>query len=325
VATRGIEDLKLVYLIFGEESLLLERALHRLRDRVAEVADLDFNFDVFDGETADAEAIAAAANTLPFASERRLVVVRNVDKMNAAAQARLADYAKDPAPTACVVFVAAKVPKNSRLYRAVDATGVTAEYKPPKRSEYPAWVQELLASKGRRITRDAAEALVRAAGRDLRRLEIEAEKLIAFAGERTELVLGDVEAAVAQTASTSVFDFLNALGARDCALAFRLLANLMRDGQEILAVHAMTLRHIRMLASVQALVRRGENRAAIAREVGMADWQLRNALDQAERYSSDELTHALRSAAECEARMKSGRGEPEIVFERWVVEVCRRS
>ena len=292
---------------------------------MATVADLDFNFDVFDAETAEAEAIVAAANTLPFASERRLVVVRNVDKMNAAGQGLLADYAKDPSPTACVVFVAAKLAKNSRLYRAVAAAGAVAEYKPPRRSEYPGWVQELLASKGRRIALDAAEALVRGVGRDLRRLEMEAEKLVAFAGERTDLVLGDVEAAVAQTAQTSVFDFLNALGERDCALALRLLANLMSDGQEVLAVYAMTLRHIRTLASVQALVRRGESRTTIAREVGMAEWQVRNALDQAERYSTGELTRALRSAGECEARMKSGRGEPEIVFERWVVEVCRRA
>mgnify|MGYP001794400759 FL=1 len=45
-----LTDLKPVYLIFGSEELLLERAVRRLRDRLAKIADLDFNLETFDGD-----------------------------------------------------------------------------------------------------------------------------------------------------------------------------------------------------------------------------------------------------------------------------------
>ena len=323
MAVKDIRELAPVYLIFGDEDLLLERAIRRLRDRVAEVADLDFNFDSFDGETAGAADVIAAANTLPFASERRLVVVRGVDSMRAADHALLADYAADPAPTACLVLVARKIPKNSRLYKAVDALGGIAEYRAPKRSEYPGWVTQLFAARGRTLSRDGAEVLVRFVGRDLRRLETEAEKIIAYAGERTALDRADVEVVVVRTASASVFDLLNALGARECATALEVLDALVRDGEQLLGIHAMCLRHIRQLVSARALVDRSDERGVVQRELRLQDWQARSLTEQARRFTPAELSRALRDGADLEARMKSGRGEPRIELEVWLVSVCR--
>lgn len=325
VAAKTIEDLKSVYLIFGEEELLLDRALRRLKDRIAEVADLDFNFEAFDGESADATAVVAAANTLPFASERRLVIVRDVDKMNAAGQSVLAQYALDPAPTACVVLVARKMRKDSKLYKAVQALGGVSEYRAPKRSEYPMWVVDLFAARGRRITTDGAVALVETVGRDLRRLETEAEKVLAYAGERTELTRDDVAGVVAETAPVSIFDFLNALGARECATALALLDDLISSGEDVMGIHVMTIRHLRSLVSARALADRGAAIGEVMREVGMAEWQARNAMTQARRFTPEELSGALRASATLEARMKSGRGEPRLLFEMWLVSACSSS
>ncbi len=323
MAVTSIEDLKPVYLIFGDEELLLERALHRLRQRVGEVADLDFNFDMFDGDSADATAVVAAANTLPFASERRLVVVRNVDRMRAADQAILTEYATDPAPTACVVLVAVKMPKNSRLYKAVDGSGGVAEYRSPRKHELPGWVVELFASKGKRVSRDGAEALVRAVGRDLRRLETEADKIIAYAGDASVIERADVEAMVAETAPVSVFDLLNAIGARECATALERLDDLLGSGEQLLGIHAMAVRHLRMLVSVKAMLDRGADRATIQREVGLQNWQAAAAVEQAGRFGAAELSGALRDAAELEGRLKSGQGDSRVLWEVWLAGLCR--
>lgn len=304
---------------------MLDRALRRLRDRVAEVADLDFNYEAFDGESADPHAVVAAANTLPFASERRLVVVRSVDRMDAAAQAVLTEYAQNPATTACLVLVAKKMRKDSKLYRTVDALKGVAEYKAPQRNEYTKWVTDLFAARGRRINADGAQALVRTVGRDLRRLETEAEKILAFAGDRVDLDRDDVESVVVGTTPVTVFDFLNALGARQCARALQLLDDLTANGEELMGIHAMTLRHLRQLIGVRALLDRGAGQQEVARGVGMADWQAKNAIEQAKRFTATELSRSFRDAATMEAKMKSGQGEPQVLFEVWLASVCHRS
>ncbi len=236
----------------------------------------------------------------------------------------LAEYAKDPAPTACVVLVASRIRKDSRLYKAVQALGGVAEYKAPRRSEYPSWVVDLFASKGHVMSHDGASALVRAVGRDLRRLETEAEKVIAYAGDRKDLSRDDVASVVAQTAPVSVFDFLNAVGARECVGALTLLGDLIADGQDLMGVLAMTVRHLRTLVSARALIDRGANQAEVQRAIGMADWQARTAMEQGRRFTAEELSRALRDAATLEAKMKSGQGDPRVLFEVWLVGVCRQ-
>jgi DNA polymerase-3 subunit delta len=322
MAAADLSDLKPVYLIYGDEDLLLERAVRRLRSRLAEVADLDFNLETFDGETADADDVIQAANTLPFMSDKRLVIVRNVDKLPSAGLNALADYANDPAESACLVLVARKIARNTRLFKAVDARKGAYEYKAPKRGEYPAHVALMFRERGRTVSADGAELLVRSVGRDLRRLQSEVEKVVAFTGQRTSLTREDVEAVISSTAPVSVFDLTDAVGARDCRGALRLLADLVGQGESVHGLHAMVVRHVRMLLSARALLDRGLPASALVREIGMAEWQARKVAQQAGRFSAEDLVAALRRAAEAELRMKTSQADARLVLERWIVGVC---
>lgn len=74
-------DLLPAYLAVGEDALKREAVIARLKARLGTMGDMAFNSDEFDGESAEGAAIAAACNTMPFASPVRLVYVRNVDKL----------------------------------------------------------------------------------------------------------------------------------------------------------------------------------------------------------------------------------------------------
>ncbi len=317
----SLSELRPVYLIHGGEDLLLQRAVHRLREKLASEADIDFNFDAFDGATADAEEIVAAANTLPFMSDRRLIVVWEVDRMNSAGQAALADYAADPAPHACLVLTAAKLSRSSKLFKAVSALKGVAEYAAPKRGEYPKWVIGLFREHGKAVGADAAEALVRAVGTDLRRLAIEIAKVCSFVGDVETISKEDIESVMSTTAPTSIFDFLDALGFRDCRGALRMLASLLGEGESLLGIHAMSLRHVRNLLSARSLLDRGSSTRDVSSLLGLQEWQGRNLVRQADRFEAGELMDALRAAAGAEEKMKTSQ-EARLAFERWLVGVC---
>lgn len=215
--------------------------------------------------------------------------------------------------------------KDSRLLKAVAASGWAFEYKAPTRAEYPARVVDIFATKGRTISLDAATALVRAVGRDLRHLDTEADKIVAYVGERTSVTRADVEATVIQTSPPSVFDFTNALGSRQCARALEVLDELLSEGEEPHGVSAMAVRHLRTLISVRAVLDRGGTKVDVQREVGMAEWQARSAIEQARNFTPHELSRALRDAATLDAKMKTGQGEPRVLFELWTIGLCKRA
>lgn len=320
MAVTRVEDLKPVYLIHGKDEFLLQAAVRRLRAMFEAVDPSQMDVDVFDGRQATGDEVVAAANTLPFVSPRRLVLVRNVDQMPASEHPPLVEYVASPASTTCLVLVGGGLAKNTRLYKALEAAGAVSEYGSPKRRELAQWAAKQVAEKGKRIRRDAADALVSAVGGDLRRIDAEAEKLVAYVGTRDVIELADVEAAVT-TAVPPVWSFLDALAARDATGAVTTARTLVVSGESPLSLLAAAIRRVRQLLSAKALIERGEQ-AAVARELGIQDWQARRLTKEARRFRESELVDALSSAAAAEADMKTSRGDAGLVLERWVLRVC---
>jgi DNA polymerase-3 subunit delta len=252
-------------------------------------------------------------------SDRRLVIVRDVDKLDAAALESLAAYARDPAPYTCLVLVASKISKNSKLYRAVAANGVAYEYVAPRKSEYAGEVVRMLAERGKRVSAGVAQAVVDLVGRDLRRLDTETEKLAAYTGDAAVVTAEDVAQVVAAGAAASVFELTDAVGERDTLRALRILRRLLQAGESPLGIHAMLTRHVRALVGARALAARGMGPDAMAPEIGMAPWLARNAVRQASRYEPAELARALAGLADAEEQMKTSSADAGLVLERWIV------
>ncbi len=108
-----------VYLIAGEDELKRETVMKRLFARLSKMGDMSFNSETFSGLTCTGEEVITAANTLPFASEVRLVVVNDVDKLKKADSELLVAYLKEPCETTVLALEGQKVAKNTRLYKAV--------------------------------------------------------------------------------------------------------------------------------------------------------------------------------------------------------------
>ncbi len=319
---KQLSEYKPVYLIVAEQDMLLNQAVDALKTSVAEVADLDFNLETFEGESFNADDVVAACNTLPFVSERRLVIVRGIDKLSKDASETLVRYAENPSPTTILALVGKKLAKNTRLYKIVDKLGGVIERKTPDAREFPRVVQDMFARAGKRVSLDGAEYLVNAVGRDMQRLSVEVGKTVSYVGDRTEVGLADVEEVASTTAKTSVFELGNALGNRDCGAALRLLNRLLGDGESVYGLHALALRQLRDLLSARALIDRGQDsQDDLAKALGRPAWQMRNLGSQARRFSSGELVALLQAAAASEAEMKTSR-DPRLAFERWIVKVC---
>ncbi len=320
--SQSASDLKPVYLILSDQEFLRQHALEKLRTRVAEVADIDFNYELFEGENASGDAIVGACNTFPFASERRLVVVRNVDKLSKDALDALTLYAENPAETTVLALSAEKLAKNTRLYKSVDKLGGVVERKTPKGAEFQRRVVQMAAEQGKSMSSDAAEALVAATGENLRTVSAELNKLISFVGKAERISRSDVEKVTSDTAKLKVWEFTDAVADRNCGRALKIASNLLGAGESVFGLHAMALRTIRDLIAARSLLDRGQGSASdLGKALGKPDWMVKRLPRQAAAFSATELSALLRAAAEGEGQMKTSR-DARLVFELWIVKVC---
>jgi hypothetical protein len=172
-----IEELNNVYFVYGDEELLVEQALTRLKNLFSAEADADFNMEVINALETGAEHVVDSAETIPLMASRRLVIARNVDKLSKKEQETIAAYLDRPNPATTLVLVAS-VPaagehRDSNIIKKVEgnalfkkATAVGGE--PLKFSWAPRgrqkktedWVTDEFKRRGKKIDGAARDMLV---------------------------------------------------------------------------------------------------------------------------------------------------------------------
>ena len=309
------------YLMVGGDELKQRTALDRLDKRLATSGEPEFNRDTLDGaNVTDAALLRSSLDTLPFASDFRLVVIRDVDKAPKAVRDMLADYLADPCPTTVLAMTCAKMPKNTRLYKAVEKIDPKAimDCAPKKRWELPTQVVGMARTHGAQMDPDAAELLVRLVGESTTMLDTEVRKLVTTLGERSHITAADVEANVTRVAEVRPWDFLDAVCQRDPRTAMRMLDEM--PSQSPIGLFTLTVSRLRELIAAKALAQRGTP-GALAQALGMQSWQVKNHATRARNYAMAELVGALRSAADCDQALKST-PDKTLAIQRWVLSFC---
>ncbi len=322
MAGKEPKPLLAAYLVTGADELKKETVIRRLHARVAMMGDLEFNFDRFNGENATAEEITAACNTLPFASDVRLVQVDAADRLKKSDLEALVQYLGHPNENTVLALVATTITKNTRLYKAVAKLGKSAviDCAPVNRKDLPVRVREMAPTYGITITPSAANALVDLVGENTVAIDAELRKL-ALAHKGTDPVNdNEVNSLVSRTAEAKPWEFVNAFSsrnARKCAA----LRQRMESTSEY-ALMGMCVTRIRELMAAQCLMNRGQI-AQLADHLKMPAWRVKNHGLWARGFTPDELRRALVTARDAEQAMKSG-SDSAATFTDWYLGVIAR-
>lgn len=313
------KGLKPAYLINGEDELKRETVLKRLRQRVAKSGDIDFNSDLFSGATASGADIVAACNTIPFASDVRLVVVRNVDALKKADADALADYLASPNDTTVLAMESANLDKKKRLYKAVQGLGADCviDCTPRKAYKLPEMVQGMAVTHGVTIDGNAARRLIELVGTNTVHLDSELNK-IALAHTGAQAVgVSEVEALVTRTATAKPWDVTDAFAARDTAACIQAIRNV--EGSTPISLLSRCVSEVRVLLTCHALAARGRSGVNdLASYLNMPAWKLKQVPGWARGWRTEELRHAFSTARDAERKMKNGY-DADAVLTEWIL------
>lgn len=317
---RTKDSLLAAYLINGDDELKREVILKRLKERVEKMGDISFNYDSFEGEAARGDEIVAACNTMPFASEVRLVQVNNADKLKKADSEPIVDYLGSPSSTTVLALISAGLAKNTRLYKAVAALGKTAviDCSSQRKSELPKMVRQIAVGYGVVFSDAAAVRLVERVGENTVRLDAEIKKVALACADSGEVSEAQVNDLVQKTVEIKPWEFVDAFAARDLCTCLELLPYM--KATSLHALMAMCTTRLRELICAKSLEARGSGHA-LAETLKVPPWRVKNHTTWARTFSSEELRQAIVAACETERKMKSG-VDPESAFFDWVLGVA---
>ena len=303
------------YLFEGREEYTKRSALATLRSQVAG-GDFAAMNDTRLTDPAPDELIAAA-ETLPFLSERRFLEIRDCamltgekskDYDEESAVKRLDEYLDHLPDTVCMVFtLRGKADGRKKLYNILKKKAEIVSFEPLEDRELSQWIAKTLARQGKKISLAACQKLWFSAGRELTLLENEIGKLTAYAGDREEITEADVDAVCVHSTEYKVYDLTDALLSGQGSRAMDMLAALLRDGEERLGLLPMLGRQCRQLKYTKAMAAGGASPDEIASRLGIPPFAARKNMQTARNYSLEQLNAMGMWCLETEYEVKSGR------------------
>ena len=249
-----------VYLMEGTEEYIKQQAVRQLCTKLLPAGLEELNLtDLTDPE---ADALIAAAETLPFMADRRIVIIRECSLLTAGKKAenedkaaQIAEYVERIPPTACVVFfVKGKADGRKKLYTLLKKKNAIVDFSPMSDAECADWARRTMARMGKQMTPRTADKLVFTVGRDAALLKQEMEKLAAYLADRPEVTEADIDAICTRSTECTVFQMVDAQVAGRNDVAFGLLKDMVRAGEDRIGILAMLLRQYRILYHMRSLM-----------------------------------------------------------------------
>jgi DNA polymerase-3 subunit delta len=300
---------KPAYLIHGDDHGRIAERRANLRT-MAEAESGANGVELFEGDAATPEAVAAALNAMTFALGRRFIVVDGVESWKERELEPLAAAMAAIAPDTTVAFFAREESRKKApngLHDAVQAAGgdIRAEQS-VKPWELPKWVIGQARELGLQLDPDAARALIASVGDRQQRLLRELEKLALWAGPGAQLGPAEVEEIAAPSAERRTWTLADALVAGDTQAATRVYLTLRAQGERVPGLMYWMAQRVRTALDITQSLDRGEPQAQIKRRLRMPSRAADRLIADARSSGSAQLQRALEQLADLELASRGG-------------------
>jgi DNA polymerase-3 subunit delta len=299
-------NLAKVYLVAGDEPLLVDEALEQIRAAAMRTGFTSRELHTAERSFKWVDLLAGADNLSLFAT-RKIVEIRLATPKpgDEGAETIAALCERNDADTLVIVAVGEKLGQASRTawVKAVEQHGVVVEIWPIERGELPRWIQQRAAAQKLKLTPAAAQSLAERVEGNLLAADQEIKRLALTAAGR-EIDEAEVLEFVANNSRFDVFALADAVLAGETGRTFKILSGLRAEGVHPVQISWVLNRDISLLARLEYAVRHGDNLEGALVRSGV--WQKRQPLVRKAlaKFKAPRLKALLAEAARVDAALK---------------------
>lgn len=258
----------------------------------------DMGLERINGDEATFERISEALTSLPFLSNKKMVLIRQGSLQKQFAE-KAADLLSEVPETTDVIVVEPKLDKRSSYYKWLKKSTDYREFNELDQAGLARWVAQAAKDQGGAISQADASFLVARVGQNQQLLASELEKLLLYSANITrDSILALTEA----TPQSTIFELLEAAFVGNSSRAMQLYAEqraLKVEPQQIIAMLAWQLH-------ILALVKAGGDRSpeAIAAEAKVSPFVVKKSAAIARKITLAELKRLVGDLAVIDSRSK---------------------
>ena len=312
------------YLFYGENLFLLEKTLRKIKDELIPEELRDLNQHIFYGDEvrSDFGNIIDAVRSLPFISEKRLVIVRRTEKLSTSALTGIIPYLENPVESSCLIFVTSKPDFRKKFYASFKKYDRTINFKELYDNQVAPWISKTAGEIGFEISAEAGMFLQQVVGNRLTDLASELEKIFIRYGN-SAVGLEEVKDFVSCSRSYNVFELMDDISMKRRSRAMLVLNRFLEaEGSEgAMRVLGMLIRQIRLLWQARVVAKQDGRMEKMARHLKVQPFLAKKIIQQSKAWTAQDLENAFQRLYQADKLIKSG-SPGHIVIENIVMTLC---
>lgn len=320
----------MILFLYGEDVYRSYEELLRLRERFFAKFGADAGRHEFDAEEPEFsfEKFSGACETGGLFSEKKLVILKRPFSALKVDQEKFTKFFQDNANIVenkdIVILVwDTKPDRRLNLFKHLKKIAKQeTEFSFLKGYAISRWMQKKLAQidAEKSIHSTALQILSGEVGSDLYRAENELQKLIAFVGERKNIIEEDVRTCIASSVKEDVFSALDAVGSDNKTRALELMERQLTKGENALYLLTMCAYHVRNMLSVFEQMELGNRDPGnIARAVKIHPFVVKKLLTNVPQNASKKSLKMFQLLGRLDIAAKTGKIDPRVALEMFIV------
>ncbi len=316
------EEIAPVYLVYGEESFLLEESVRAIVNGALEEGTRAFNLDTLYGGSTSVQEVIAHASAFPMMGSRRVTVVRQFERLFPMRQEErerrvqlLLPYLEHPLDSTALVLVTEKADFRANPFRFLKQHAALVECRPLWDNQVPGWIADRIRKRGGTASPEAVQLLHEYAGSSLGVLDNELEKLFTYLGGRREITSEDVAAVAGASRGYTIFQLQDAIGRKDVGRALRILEAMLLEGQSEQMMITMLTRFNNQLWKLTELRSRGASDAEIIAELGIPGRFVGEYRIYGANFTLAQVEANFRALLEADTALKTSSPDPRAVMD----------
>ncbi|MGP4074466.1 DNA polymerase III subunit delta [Halobacillus sp. K22] len=314
-----------VYLLYGEESFLIQENKNKIIQQTLKKEDQEFNISQFDLEETPIEELVTDAETFPFLGEKKIVIGEQPvflkakpDKLSFEHDVdALLQYLQSPADYTVLVLIAPyeKVDERKKIFKALKKHGEIISCQPVKEWDVSKWVDSIANDLHITVPEGLHELFAQEVGTNLLALRSEMEKLALNVGEGGVVTRELAEQLLSHSAEASGLKLVDAVMERDLGRAIRLFKDLEKLNEEPIALTALLASQFRIISQAKVLKQKGYAQNQMRNYIKAHPFVIKMALKREKYFTLEELNEIIIELAQTDHALKQGKMEKSLAFE----------
>lgn len=314
-----------VYIFSGVNEPAKEQVVQEIVTRVLGTTISEFNYNCFYADATQLRDVIDTANTAPFGSPHRVIVLKRIEAYSAKDRQRLAEYAQNPSSFTClIVCYSNKPPKTERWYKDLVDASEEKVFWPYNQRQLVAEITKACAVWKKNIEPAAAQYFAQRVGDSLVTVAEEAQKICDYCGTRTTITAQDVHAVMTDSTTHNMYEWAMRITDGKYKEALHLFQTF--SPKELSApqyiLYILADRYIKIVR-YRILLSEGTPATTAQKMLGVIPFLDPSFHATTQRYDTPFLSTIFNELVAADRALKTGKHTPELVMEKLLISIAR--